>query len=192
MPHSGRALLTRFSVCLFALGISILNLEAKPYTMKTLPAEGLNVDWPVLKEGQYFSFKGRTANYVTLRYLVMLECDDFIYLYAKDPHAIIDELMMLILVNLALRGVDITTMPEAVLREEALAHILKKLRQLGRIEEMQGMLKDPQIVPGLPGCCELLAMIKNDILAQRNHVDYQWDLQRRANGGAGTSPTAGK
>ena len=158
--------------------LSILEANATPQTPTTLPQNGLNIDWPLLNEQQYFTHKGRNARSVTLRSVMAFDCHKIMDLYDEDPQLAFDDLELIILVQLTLRGLDIQTMDPTQREDIALAEIAKRLRQFGRIEETKALFKTPRVIPSVTALCHILEEHKEDLLRLKYHVKRQWDLHK--------------
>lgn len=166
-----------------ALTLSLGSLESKaqdyiPHTMRSTPDNGLNIDWPVLKHRQYFSYKGINSHVVTLRSLIAFDCSKIMDMYDEDPQLALDNLEMIILVQFALRGLDIQTMDPSKREDIATAEISKRLRQFGRIAETKAWLATPRTIPSVAGLCHILDEHRTDMLRQKYHVEHQWDKHK--------------
>lgn len=159
---------------------SLLEAREVRQTMQKLPKNGLNVDWPVLTDRQYFTYKGRNSRSVTLRSIMDFDCHKIMDLYDNDPQRALDDLEMLILVQFSLRGLDIQTMDPEKREEVALVEITKRLRQFGRIEETKALFKKPRVIPSVSALCHILEEDKEDLLRQKYHVIHQWDIHKVA------------
>lgn len=166
----------------FMAGVLFLvpSLEAATIAQgnRVIPKNGLNVNWPVLNDRQYFTHKGRNARSVTLKSIMAFDCQTIIDLYDEDPQLALDDIELIILVQFALRGLDIQTMDPAKRTSIAVAEIAKRLRQFGRIEEVKAFLKTPSIIPSVSALCHILEEHKEDLLRQKYHVEHQWDLHK--------------
>ena len=145
------------------------------YSMKFIPKNGLNVDWPILLDREYFTYRGRSARTLTLRSIMHFDCHRLTELYAKDPHEALYDLELLVLVQFALRDIDIQTMKQKVREDLALSEVAKRLRQFGRIKETTDLFKSPRIVPTIAGLCQILEEDREDLLRQKYHIRHQWD-----------------
>ncbi len=168
---------TIFLFSLFSVTVPSI-IDAAPYSMRTIPENGLNVNWPVLKQNQYFSYKGRNAHVVTLKSIISFNCQHIMDRYDEDPYDVLEELELLILVQLALLGVDIRSIQPEVRADIAKAEISKRLRQFGRIKETKGLLKLHTIVPSIAALCHVAEEQTTDMLKQKFHVNQQWDLHK--------------
>lgn len=152
--------------------------KTQKYSIRTLPKNGLNVDWPVLLDREYFTYRGRSARKMTLRSIMHFDCHKLTEIYGKDPQEALYDLELFILVQLALRGIDIQTMTQKNREDLALSEIAKRLRQEGRMKETTGLFKDPRVVPTVAGLCQILEEDKDDLLRQKYHIRHQWDLHK--------------
>ena len=144
----------------------------------TVPENGLNIDWPVLNDRQYFTHRGRNARSVTLRTIMAFDCQKIIDLYDEDPQLAFDDLELLILVQFALRGLDIQTMDPSKRESIALSEIAKRLRQFGRLAEVKALFETPRVIPSVSALCHILEEHKTDLLRQKYHVKQKWDLHK--------------
>lgn len=144
-------------------------------SMKFIPKNGLNANWPVLVDREYFTYRGRSARSMTLRSIMLFDCHKLTELYAQDPHEALYDLELFILVQFALRGIDIQTMRQKDREDLALSEIAKRLRQFGRIKETTNLFKKPRVVPTIAGLCQILEEDKEDLLRQKYHIRHQWD-----------------
>ncbi len=160
--------------------MSALEAQASSKNMRNLPKNGINVDWPVLTDRQYFTHRGRNTRAVTLRSVMAFDCHKIMDLYDEDPQLAFDDLELLILVQFALRGLDIQTMDPTKRENIALAEIAKRLRQFGRLEETKALFQTPRVIPSVAGLCQILDEHKDDFLRQKYHVRHQWDLHKVA------------
>ncbi len=160
-----------------ALFLTQQNVSAKsqPYSIKTVPKNGLNVDWPILNERQYFTYKGKNARVVTLRAVIHFDCQKLTELYGQDPRLALNELELFLLTQYALRGMDIQTMGFKNREELAISEVAKRLRQFGRVKETQGLFKKPRVAPTVAALCQILEKDKEDLLRQEYHLRHQWD-----------------
>ncbi|HBN22462.1 MAG TPA: hypothetical protein DD412_04420 [Holosporales bacterium] len=145
------------------------------YNMKFIPKNGLNVDWPVLLDREYFTYRGRSARSMTLRAIMHFDCHRLTELYSQDPLSALYDLELFILVQFALRGIDIQTMKQKDREDLALSEVAKRLRQFGRIKETTNLFKNPRGVPTIAGLCQILKEDKEDLLRQKYHIRHQWD-----------------
>lgn len=164
-----------FLILDFSLMSQESHAKSQAYTMETLPKNGLNVDWPVLNDRQYFTYKGMNARVMTLRSIMRFDCHKLTTFYGQDPQLALNHLELFILTQLALRGIDIQTMGHANRETLALSEIAKRLRQFGRIKETTDLFEKPHIVPTIAGLCQILAEDKEDLLRQKYHIRHQWD-----------------
>ncbi len=174
----------------FFLASSTVEARTQAQDIRTVPENGLNIDWPILNHRQYFTYKGRNARSVTLRTLMAFDCQKIIDLYDEDPQLAFDDLEMIILVQFALRGLDIQTMDPAKREDIALSEISKRLRQFGRLAEVKALFETPRIIPSVTALCHILEEHKTDLLRQKYHVKHQWDLHKTAAGGSAPAAPA--
>ena len=158
--------------------INLASGKEPTHTMKTIPKNGVNVDWPVLNNRQHFTHKGRNSYHITLRSIIEFDCHKIMDLYDEDPQLAFDDLELLILAQFALRGLDIQTMDHKKRANIALSEISKRLRQFGRIKEVKALFQTPRIIPSVSALCHILEEQKSDMLSQKYHVDHKWDKHR--------------
>ncbi len=162
------------TACLLLTGHD-LKAKTQSANMKVVPKNGLNVDWPVLLDKEYFTYRGRSARGMTLRSIMRFDCHKLTELYGQNPLSALYDLELFILVQFALRGIDIQTMGQKDREDLALSEIAKRLRQFGRIKETTGLFKEPRVVPTIAGLCQILEEDKEDLLRQKYHIRHQWD-----------------
>ena len=146
------------------------------YTKRTIPENGLNVNWPVLKDYQYFTYKGLSARNVTLKSIMAMDCTYIVTHYQKDSRLILDQVELLILTQFALRGLDIQATSEEEREGIAFAEVAKRLRQFGRIRETKAFIGPNHAVPSAEALCHISEILTSDMKRQLYHMEQQWDF----------------
>ena len=146
------------------------------YNMRTIPENGVNVYWPVLKDYQYFTHNGLHAKNVTLRSIMAMDCAYIVTHYAKDRRLILDQIELLTLTQFALRGLDIQATSPIERKGIAFAEIAKRLRQFGRIQETKAFIGPDHAVPSSEALCHIAEILTSDMKRQLYHMEQQWDF----------------
>jgi len=180
IKNKNKKKINALSIGLFlTAGLFLTGQDVKAGTEKNsmhyVPKNGLNVDWPVLLDKEYFTYRGRSSRSMTLRSIMHFDCQRLTELYGQKPLSALYDLELFILVQFALRGIDIQTMGQKDREDLALSEVAKRLRQFGRIKETTGLFKNPRVVPTIAGLCQILEEDKEDLLRQKYHIRHQWD-----------------
>ncbi len=183
MKRPLNSLVTAFSIT-SALMCGVISSASAHYNMRTVPENGLNVNWPVLHDTQYFTVHGLHARNVTLKSIMALDCQHIMDMYDEDPGLLLNEIELLILTQHALRGLNVQAMKPKVREDLALAEIAKRLRQFGRVAEAEAFLSEKRVIPSVGALCHIVEENRQDLLRQLYHVEQKWDIHK-VNGDAG-------
>jgi hypothetical protein len=164
--------------CVFLISHNAM-AKVSSNNIEYIPKNGLNVDWPILDDRQYFTYRGRSSRDITLRYLIHHDCHKLAVLYGQDPISALYDLELVLLVQFVLRGIDIQLMSQTDRENLALSEVAKRLRQLGRNNDTRNLFKTPKVAPSLAGLCEILEEDKEDLLRQKYHLRHQWDRYKK-------------
>lgn len=167
-----------FGTVFLAQSLSHSEANAKPYTIRTVPENGLNVLWPVLPDKRYFKYKGLHARNVTLKSVMKLDCQHIKDHYDDNAKLVLDEIELLILVQFSLRGTDVHTLSSKDRERLAMAEVAKRLRQFGRMAETKAFIQNPSVVPSIGALCHIVDEHKEDFYRQMYHVQQKWDLHK--------------
>ena len=121
-----------------------------------------NADEPLVTERQYFTYHCLSSRNVTLRTFKGFDAHKMMKMMGSNPKAALDHLGLLILVEKALEGVDVATMPSKNLDRLVEEQITAELMKIGRENEARALysLADGD-TPRMPSVASMVSLLES-------------------------------